>query len=201
MMDAKSRILKAGARIVNKKGFNGTGLAELLEAAKVPKGSFYFYFKNKEDFGLHLIDYFTDYLKGNADVFYQDESLSHVEKIRSVFKWQAESFRKGNFKGGCPIGNLSQEMGDRNQKFRRKLDKAFATMKRDLAAQLKQAQKLGEISRTIDAHETADFIINSWEGALMQMKVSKNTVAHEVFDRMVFKRLLKPESSGKNPTQ
>ena len=86
-MDAKSRILKAGARIVNKKGFNSTGLTELLEAAQVPKGSFYFYFKNKEDFGLHLIDYFIDYLRRSADSFYQDESLSHLEKIRSVFKW------------------------------------------------------------------------------------------------------------------
>jgi TetR/AcrR family transcriptional repressor of nem operon len=199
-MDAKSRILKAGAWIVNEKGFNGTGLAELLEAAKIPKGSFYFYFKNKEDFGLHLIDYFVDYLKGNADVFYQDENLSHLEKIRSVFRWQAETFRKGNFKGGCPIGNLSQEMGDRNQKFRKKLDKAMATMKEDLAAHLERAQNLGEISKDMDIHEAADFIFNSWEGALMQMKVSKNTVAHEVFDRMVFERLLKAELFNKKKT-
>ena len=68
----------------------------------------------------------------------------------------------------------------------------MATMKRDLIAHLMQAQNLGEISEDIDIQETADFIFNSWEGALMQMKVSKNTVAHEVFDRMVFERLLKP---------
>ena len=62
-MDAKTRILKAGARIVLEKGFCDTGLAEVLEAAKVPKGSFYFHFKNKEDFGLQLVDTYAETLK------------------------------------------------------------------------------------------------------------------------------------------
>lgn len=189
-VDAKSRILKAGAQIVSLKGFYDTGLAEVLEAAKVPKGSFYFYFKNKEDFGLQLIDYFADYLKAKADGLYRDESLPHIERIRRIFNLQAKSFRKGDFKGGCPIGNLSLEMGDRNAKFRERLNQIFADMKKDLAARLALAQKLGEIPESIDAGEAANFIISSWEGALMQMKVSKSTLPHEVFDRMIFERLL-----------
>ena len=66
-MDAKTRILKAGARIVLEKGFCDTGLAEVLEAAQVPKGSFYFHFKNKEDFGLQLIDSFAEVLKAGRE--------------------------------------------------------------------------------------------------------------------------------------
>ena len=66
-MDAKTRILKAGARIVLEKGFCDTGLAEVLEAAQVPKGSFYFHFKNKEDFGLQLIDAFAEVLKDGQE--------------------------------------------------------------------------------------------------------------------------------------
>jgi AcrR family transcriptional regulator len=69
-MDAKTRILKAGARIVLEKGFCDTGLAEVLEAAKVPKGSFYFHFKNKEDFGLQLIDSFAEVLKAGQEKAY-----------------------------------------------------------------------------------------------------------------------------------
>jgi len=195
-MDAKSRILKAGAQIVYLKGFYDTGLAEVLEAAKVPKGSFYFYFKNKEDFGLQLIDYFADYLRAKADGLYRDESLPHIERIRRFFNLQAESFRKSDFKGGCPIGNLSLEMGDRNAKFRERLKQVFADMKKDLAARLEQAQKLGEIHETIDVEEVANFIISSWEGTLMQMKVSKSTVPHEIFDRIIFEGLLTASRPG-----
>ncbi|MBN1615195.1 MAG: TetR family transcriptional regulator C-terminal domain-containing protein [Deltaproteobacteria bacterium] len=198
-MDAKSRILKAGARIVYLKGFYDTGLAEILKAAKVPKGSFYFYFKNKEDFGLQLIDYFADYLRAIAADLFRDERFSHVERIRRFFRFQAESFRKGNFKGGCPIGNLSLEMGDRNAKFRERLDRIFADMKRDLTDVFMQAQQLGEIPESIDVEDVAPFIIGSWEGALMQMKVSQSTVPHEIFDRMVFDRLLMASRPGQRP--
>lgn len=190
-MDAKMRTLRAGARIVHQKGFFDTGLAEVLEAANVPKGSFYFYFKNKEDFGLQLIDYYADQLKALTEKVYQDDSLSHVERIRRVFSLQAASFRRNDFRGGCPIGNLSLEMGDRNPAFRKKLNQVFADMKNHVASQLRQARDRGELSVAIDVDETADFIVSSWQGALMQMKVSKSEVAHEIFDRMVFERLLK----------
>jgi len=191
--DTKQRILKAGATIVLQKGFYDTGLAEVLKAAKVPKGSFYFFFKNKEDFGLQLVDYFAAQLKGKADQFYGDPKLTYVEKMRNLFAWQAESFQKNDFKGGCPIGNLALEMGDRHPLFRQKLDQVFEVMKENLAGLLRQAAKEGEISKTLDTEEAAAFILNSWEGTLLQMKVSKSTKPHEIFERMIFERFLSPK--------
>lgn len=188
--DTKTRILKAGAGIVLQKGFFNTGLAEVLEKARVPKGSFYFYFKNKEDFGLQLIDLFAGYLESNALGFYKNEKLSPLEKVRYLFKWQAESFQKNDFKGGCPIGNLSLEMGDRNPAFRKKLNQAFMDIKKNLAAHLEQARKMGKIPDLMDVEETTDFILNSWEGTLMQMKVSRSMTPYKIFDRMVFERIL-----------
>jgi TetR/AcrR family transcriptional repressor of nem operon len=190
-MDAKTRILKAGARIVLEKGFCDTGLAEVLEAAQVPKGSFYFHFKNKEDFGLQLVDTYAETLKAGWKKMYGDENLPHLERIRGLFRWQTELFRKNDFKGGCPIGNLSLEMGDRSPSFRKKLDRVFSELKKELAFQLDQARQGGELPDSIDPEETAGFIITSWQGALVQMKVSKTTTPHEVFDRMIFERLLK----------
>jgi TetR/AcrR family transcriptional regulator, transcriptional repressor for nem operon len=191
-MDAKNRILKAGARIVLEKGFCDTGLAEVLEAAEVPKGSFYFHFKNKEDFGLQLVDTFAENLKAGWKKMCGDENLPHLERIRGLFRWQTELFRKNDFKGGCPIGNLSLEMGDRSPSFRKKLDRVFLDMRKNLASQLEQAREKGEIAGPIDLEETADFILSSWQGALVQMKVAKSTVPHEIFDRMIFERLLRP---------
>jgi TetR/AcrR family transcriptional repressor of nem operon len=188
--DTKQRILKAGAKIVLQKGFYDTGLAEVLKAAKVPKGSFYFYFKNKEDFGLQLVDFFAGQLKERADEFFGDPKLTFVVKIRRLFAWQAEAFEKNDYKGGCPIGNLALEMGDRNPHFRSKLDQVFAAMKKNLANLLKQAAQEGEIPKALEPEAAAEFILNSWEGALLQMKVSKSTKPHQVFDQMIFERFL-----------
>jgi TetR/AcrR family transcriptional repressor of nem operon len=195
--DAKSRILKAGARIVLEKGFCDTGLSEVLEAAKVPKGSFYFYFKNKEDFGLQLVDTFAGALKTARETVLGDESLTCLERIREMFRRQTELFRKHGFKGGCPIGNLSQEMGDRSPLFRRKLKQVFSELRDDLAGQLTLAREKGEMNEALDPEEAADFILSSWQGALLQMKVTQSTTPFEVFDRMIFQRLLRT-TTGKD---
>ncbi|MBU2547061.1 MAG: TetR/AcrR family transcriptional regulator [Proteobacteria bacterium] len=99
-MDARTRILKAGARIVNQKGFNDTGIQEILKAADVPKGSFYHYFKSKHDFGLHLIGYIAQKLKVMRAGILDDDSLRPLDRIRLGFKQQAEQFEKARFKGG-----------------------------------------------------------------------------------------------------
>lgn len=56
--ETKERIIARGAELIHRQGFNNTGIKEILDAAEVPKGSFYFYFKNKEDFGLAVIDHY-----------------------------------------------------------------------------------------------------------------------------------------------
>jgi len=55
------------------KGYTAVGLSELLATAGVPKGSFYHYFRSKEEFGQALLEeYFSEYL-GRVD------SLTHAE--------------------------------------------------------------------------------------------------------------------------
>jgi len=45
---------------------------------------------------------------------------------------------------------------------------------------------------SLNIRETADFIVNSWEGAIVRMKVQKNTEALRLFDRMIFDGILRP---------
>ena len=47
-INTRDRIVETGAAIIHHKGFNHTGIQEILTAAGVPKGSFYNYFKSKE---------------------------------------------------------------------------------------------------------------------------------------------------------
>jgi TetR/AcrR family transcriptional repressor of nem operon len=61
--DTRQHLLDTGHRMMADKGFTSVGLSELLQAAGVPKGSFYHYFKSKEQYGQALLeDYFVGYL-------------------------------------------------------------------------------------------------------------------------------------------
>ena len=57
--NTREEIIRKGAELIHAQGFKATGLQQVLQTAGIPKGSFYFYFKSKEDFGLEIIDYFN----------------------------------------------------------------------------------------------------------------------------------------------
>ena len=54
----KEKLIETGAALVHKQGYTNTGIQEILKTAGVPKGSFYFHFKNKEEFGVELVKYY-----------------------------------------------------------------------------------------------------------------------------------------------
>ena len=189
--DTKTHILEMGAQIVHQKGFNTTGIQEVLNAAAVPKGSFYFYFKSKEEFGLQLIDYFSDFLFSKMDELLKADNVAPLNKLWNYFEWFLVYFEQNNFTGGCPIGNLAQEMGDQNDSFREKLKSVFDKMKANIAQCLEEAQQKGDLSPALDIFNLSDFIVSSWQGALLQMKVMKNTAPVRNFERIVFNSLLK----------
>jgi TetR/AcrR family transcriptional repressor of nem operon len=189
--DTKAHILDMGAQIVHQKGFNATGIQEVLNAAAVPKGSFYFYFKSKEEFGLQLIDHFSNFLFSKMDELLNAENVAPLDKLRNYFEWFLAFFEQNNFKGGCPIGNLAQEMGDLNDSFREKLKSVFDKMKTNIAQCLKEAQQQSDLSPSLDVLNLSDFIVSSWQGALLQMKVGKNTASVRNFERIIFDSLLK----------
>ena len=76
LANTRERIIETGAAIIHCKGFNYTGIQEILNAAKVPKGSFYNYFKSKEDFGLQIIDYFLAHFTRIAQKTLEDASVA-----------------------------------------------------------------------------------------------------------------------------
>ena len=60
-----------------------------------------------------------------------------------------------------------------------------------LARCLEAARQCGEIEPAIDQYDTADFILNSWEGALLPMKAQKDVHPLTLFYLMIFGGLLK----------
>ena len=189
--DTKTRILERGAEIIHLKGFNHTGVQEVLRAAGVPKGSFYNYFKNKEDFGLQVIDYFLELFSRLAKETLGDRSVPPLERIRNFLGWFIEFFKSKDFAYGCPIGNLAQEMGDLSPAFREKLRQGLDAMVNLYAEVLAEAQDSGDLSKVLDVREAAYFLVYSWHGALMHMKAVKGPAPLENHLKSIFDYVLR----------
>jgi TetR/AcrR family transcriptional repressor of nem operon len=187
----RNKILEVGGRIIHQKGFNNTGIQEILNEAGVPKGSFYFYFKSKEDFGLALIDEFDSMVGGHLASILAIDSLSPLDRLKSFFSFFRNFFQAENCTRGCPIGNLSQELSDVNENIRKRLDESFDSIGSLIETCLHEASDKGEFKNNIPISELAEYIINSWEGALLRMKVSKNISPLLIFERILFDTILK----------
>lgn len=186
----KDKILAHAAQIVRKKGFNNTGIQEILQSAGVPKGSFYFYFKSKDDLGLALIDYYAQYLAAMSGPALKSPETPPLQRLERFFEGFRLLCQQEEWRSGCPIGNLTQEMGILSEEFQAKLREVFKRMRESIVECLDLARTRREVNLPLDPAETADFILNSWEGALLRMKAEGNTEPLLLFEKMVFGHLL-----------
>ncbi len=188
----KEKILATGADIVLKKGYHHTGIQELLKAAGIPKGSFYFYFGSKEAFGIELIDYYSKLISDSMVGYVNEKGVSSsLERLRLMFDWSFKVLEMNDFKGGCPIGNLSLEMADINESFRVKLDETITGIKRQITALLESARAEKELDASANVDALSEFLFSSWEGTLLLMKVTKTTSPQDAFFDMIFGKVLK----------
>jgi len=186
----REHILTCGGQIIHHRGFNATGLQEILRAANVPKGSFYFYFKSKEAFGLALVDHYQAQLASQARPILKDASQPPLARLANFFLWFRDRFAQEAFIKGCPIGNLIQEMGDINPAFREKLNHSLERLIRSVTLLLEEAQERNELSQRLEPEATARYIISAWQGALIRMKAAAGPEPLDTFQRMTFEVLL-----------
>jgi TetR/AcrR family transcriptional regulator, transcriptional repressor for nem operon len=190
--NTRAALLKSGRRIIVEKGYNHTGIQEVLQEVGVPKGSFYHFFSSKEDFGLEIINYDARLHEQVVEQYLGDTTLSPLNRIRQYFEDKLKEFQSLKYREGCLFGNLSQEMADQNERFRNRLQEVLSQWRDRFAQCLEEAQAAGEISAHWDAHELAEYCLNSWEGALLQMKVTKSEKPLQAFIKVTFETVLKP---------
>ncbi|MBX6311839.1 MAG: TetR family transcriptional regulator C-terminal domain-containing protein [Isosphaeraceae bacterium] len=184
-------LLEAGKRVFLEKGYNSAGLEAILQAAGVPKGSFYYYFTSKEDFGLKVIDRFAECYVAEYGRYLDDETMRPLERLQRYFEAVTARLEEKGCRNGCLIGNLSQEMADQNEAFRTRLEEVLEAWVRRIAACLRQAQRAGEIPGHLDPHELAEFCLNNWEGAILRAKTMRSTAPLKTFLDMMFGHVLR----------
>lgn len=189
--ETRSRILEAGAELIHQRGFNNTGLKDILKAADVPKGSFYFYFDNKEAFGIELVDFMRQRFAEIVLPLVADTSISPLERLHAFFDFFIAHFASQGFTRGCPFGNLAQEMSDLSEPFRAKLEEALNGLAKTFTTLLVEAEECGEIPADLNLEETAIFMVQAWHGAIIRMKVTKEASPLILCKKTIFERLLK----------
>ena len=156
-----------------KQGYHDLGIAAVLEATDTPKGSFYHYFKSKEDFGLQAIDLYMQEAHRGLDHCLDDESLPALQRVRRFFELTEQKYRGEGYLG-CLLGGLGQELSGVSESFRRKVEDCFSQIERRVASCLQLAIERGELRKDTNAGQLAKLLINCWEGAALRSRLLRD---------------------------
>ncbi len=158
------------------------GCRKLANAAEIPKGSFYNYFKNKEDFAVEAMRLFTEReLEMMSRVLLAD-SLPPLERIKQLYLNKIEHLSsKGAFSLGCFLCNITLEMADVSETIAIEAARCFKQEYAPLLTCLEQAQEEGALAASTDLNRLVSLIRNCWLGALVIMKANKSAQPLEEF--------------------
>jgi len=184
----KEYILEKGIILVSEKGFKNTGISEILKSASVPKGSFYYYFNSKTDFGIQLINYAAESFFSSINQYF-DKDIPPMERIENFFGEQINHYGGSPCSCNCLFGKLSQEITDSDPQFREELARIFESWKNLFRDALIEAEERELIHLNQTPEVLARFIISGWEGALIQGKLYQSVEPLEEF-RNIFLSLL-----------
>lgn len=173
---------------MTRKGYASVGLAEVLAEAEVPKGSFYHYFKSKEDFGQALLEqYMSDYL-ATLDTLLIG-SAPAAERLMEYFKYWSLTQCSNLPTDKCLVVKLGAEVCDLSEGMRLTLDWGTKAVCTKIERCIEQGQADGSITSTAAPKALAELLYQMWLGASLMMKIGRRENAFENAMNMA-KRLL-----------
>jgi TetR/AcrR family transcriptional repressor of nem operon len=188
-LSVRQKIVAAAAERFHALGYNACGVQEIVEAAGVPKGSFYNYFKAKELLAREVLDnYWAD---AGLEIL-ADKSIAPLERLRRHFQHIATRYKKFGFQNGCLVPKFMHEVSDSTPLLRTDLRRQVARWTALIAEAIREGQSDRTISNSIDAETTARFLVESWGGATGAMKLAASRAPIDDFFSVAFGTLLPP---------
>ncbi|MGT2502720.1 TetR family transcriptional regulator C-terminal domain-containing protein [Bradyrhizobium guangxiense] len=187
----KDAILDAGLKVMFRTGYHGTSVRDVTAAAGAPQGSFTNHFRSKEAFASEVLDRYFEITKGLVAEALEDASLTPRARLKRYLDIITGRLEADGYGRGCLIGDLSLEAAGSSEMLRTRLAEIFAEWRMPFAACIREAQAAGEIDSEFEPEELADFLLASWQGAILRMKVDRTPQALERFKTITFKTVFK----------
>lgn len=171
--ETRQHILDIGYKLIVSKGFSSVGLTEILQAAGVPKGSFYYYFKSKEQFGEEIItSYFREYLVALEGIFQPGGGPAYERLLEYWQRW-IDTQTDSCVDQKCLVVKLSAEVADLSEPMRLAMLTGSSKVIERIAQCIEEGFADGSIAE-INATTTAELLYNMWLGASLMSKLQRS---------------------------
>ncbi|MDA6991806.1 TetR/AcrR family transcriptional regulator [Escherichia coli] len=173
--DTRNDLIRSGLELLTQNGFLATGVDAIVKNANVPKGSFYYYFKSKEDYAQTVLNAYDSFFEHKLKKHLHESSCTPMVRLENFINDACEGIKKYNFTRGCLVGNMMQESPELPQSFIKVLQNILESWQALVAACLSDALSSGEISSNMNNTQLAAIFWSGWEGAVMRSKLYCST--------------------------
>jgi AcrR family transcriptional regulator len=165
--DVKETIIRESTRLFLAKGFRGTSVKEITEAAGIGRGTLYWYFKSKDDVLEGVFREFeTEFLEGVMDAV-QKCNGGFTERFRVVNKYATE-FARDNRDLSLAFNTLLDEIVGSNTEAERLAKAIWERYRLFFQGLLEEGKREGIVAPHIDAALYAHIVVAAHNGMLVQ---------------------------------
>lgn len=157
--------------LIHRQGFHATGLKELFTTSGMSSGSFYNYFKSKDDLAHALIDYKWNQLKTTLFKSIDPTSDPIAQLFEIINALEAVHLAEEPC-AGCFLGNLIVELVEHEPSFRSHLMEVFNEWQQELAKRLRAGQT--QLQPGVKPDILAQQLLTAIEGALLLGRLYNN---------------------------
>lgn len=170
---AREDMLEAAVDLFSARGYEGVGVAELLEKSGAPRGSLYFHFPGgKQQIGAEVVAR----VGAEAAARFRDLHDSGVDLetfIDRVFKATAKESKARCYTASCPMAAIATGFGNSDSALAAAVRGAFASWE----SEIKTAARARGMSET-NAGVFASAMLTAMEGAFVISKAQASSAPH-----------------------
>lgn len=172
--ERKNEIIGDSINLMYLNGYNGTSVKDITVIAGIPKGSFYNYFEDKEHYALDAIHYYYKVMVRDKFLILEDQNLTPLKRVKEFYNYSVLKLEERELKMGCFVGNLTQEMAETSELISDTAADFYNHLVELIYLNLTEAVETNELNFKGDLNILSGFIVSSWQGTLLRLKITKN---------------------------
>lgn len=170
----RDRLVEAALYLFWLNGYAATGIAQILERAGANAGSFYYFFKTKEELLLAVLDLYVRSLDAVIVEPVTTQIEDPMERVFGILNFYRQNLLATGCTYGCPIGRLALEISEEQFRVHKRLADNFDGWTAAVEQCLKDAEAQGRLPAGINLKTLSQFVLTVMEGGVMQSRAHRD---------------------------
>lgn len=167
--DRKNTILRAATDCFAYKGYHNTSISDIIDKTGIARGTFYLYFKSKQDVFTEIIDTFISHLSDQIKTIDVEGNISVADQLKANVERVVDTI----LEKPAPAKIIFNEAVGLNSEIDSKLKSFYSWLTNRVETSLRKGIHLGLV-REVNPHIAAATIIGGFRELLVQRTVFEN---------------------------